>query len=135
MRLETNGKSVWAAGDIARFPDPVTKHPRRLEHWDNAQAMGKWAGRNMAGANESYHHQSAFFSDLLDITINVLGETENPESVEIRGSMDGASPNFTALYLRNFKLFGAVTVNEMAVDRSGELEALQQHLAAGTVPD
>lgn len=135
VRLETNGKGVYAAGDIARFVDPVTKQPRRLEHWDNAQAMGRQAGRNMAGANESYHHQSAFFSDLFDITINVLGDSESPDSVEIRGTMDGASPNFTALFTRGFKFVGAVTVNEVSVDRGAELEKLQQHLAAGTMPD
>jgi 3-phenylpropionate/trans-cinnamate dioxygenase ferredoxin reductase component len=134
VRLETNTRNVWAAGDIARFVDPLTRQPRRLEHWDNAQAMGRHAGRNMAGANEPYHHQSAFFSDLFDITINVLGDTENPDSVEIRGDM-GATPNFTALYTRNHKFVGAVTVNEMSVDRAAELEALQKHLAAGTMPD
>ncbi len=135
VRLETNGKGVYAAGDIARFPDPVTRQPRRLEHWDNAQAMGRHAGRNMAGANEPYTHQSAFFSDLFDITLNVLGDTENPDGVEIRGTTDGLSPNFTALYQRNFKFTGAVTVNLNTVDRSAELDALQRHLATGTMPD
>ncbi len=80
VRLETNGANVWAAGDIARFPDPVTRQPRRLEHWDNALAQGKQAGRNMAGAEETYLHQSAFFSDLFDVTINVLGDTDRPDS-------------------------------------------------------
>lgn len=135
VRLETAGKNVWAAGDIARFPDPVTKQPRRLEHWDNAFAQGKQAGRNMAGAAESYTHQSAFFSDLLDITINVLGETDNPDSVEIRGSTDVKAPHLTALYVRGFRLTGAVTVNLNSVDRAAELERLQQHIAAGTVPE
>ena len=135
VRLETNGKGVWAAGDIARFPDPVTRQPRRLEHWDNAQAMGKHAGRNMAGANEPYTHQSAFFSDLFDITLNVLGDTDNPDQVDIRGTTEGLSPNFTAIYQRNFKFVGAVTVNLNTVDRGAELEALQKHLAAGTMPD
>ncbi len=135
VRLETNGKGVYAAGDIARFVDPVTRQPRRLEHWDNAQATGHQAGRNMAGANEPYHHQSVYFSDLFDITINVLGDTENPDGVEVRGRMDGASPSFTALYQRGFKLAGAVTVNEVSVDRGAEIEALQKHLAAGTIPE
>lgn len=135
VRLETNGKGVYAAGDIARIVDPVTRQPRRLEHWDNAQATGRQAGRNMAGANESYHHQSAFFSDLLDITINVLGETDAPDEVIVRGSTDTSRPNFTALYRKGPRLMGAVTVNEVSVDRGAEIESLQQHLAAGTMPD
>lgn len=135
VRLETAGKNVWAAGDIARFPDPITKQPRRLEHWDNATAQGKQAGRNMAGAGEPYTHQSTFFSDLHDITINVLGETDNPDSVEIRGSTDVHAPNLTALYSRGFRLTGAVMVNPSAEDRSGEFEKLTKSIAAGTVPE
>lgn len=135
VRLETAGRNVWAAGDIARFPDPATKQPRRLEHWDNALAQGKQAGRNMAGAAEAYTHQSAFFSDIFDITINVLGETDGPDSVEIRGSTDLNAPNFTALYVREFKLIGAVMVNLNTADRAAEFDQLQRHIAAGTMPD
>jgi 3-phenylpropionate/trans-cinnamate dioxygenase ferredoxin reductase subunit len=135
VRLETAAKNVWAAGDIARFPDPITKQPGRLEHWDNAQAQGKQAGRNMAGADESYTHQSAFFSDLLDVTINVLGDTDKPDTVEIRGSTDVQAPNFTALYGRGPRLMGAVMVNLNLVDRAAEFDQLQKHITAGTVPE
>jgi 3-phenylpropionate/trans-cinnamate dioxygenase ferredoxin reductase subunit len=134
LRLETPGKDVWAAGDIARFPDPVTKQPRRLEHWGNALAQGKQAGRNMAGAGEPYLHQSAFFSDIFDITINVLGDTENADSVEVRGDMDPASPQFTALYAKESRLVGAVTVNLNTADRAAELDDLQRHIRERTIP-
>ncbi len=135
VRLETSGPNVWAAGDIARFPDPVTRQPRRLEHWDNALAQGKQAGRNMAGAGEVYVHQSAFFSDLFDVTINVLGETDKPDTVQIRGSTDLQAPNFTALYVREHRLMGAVMVNLMSANRAAEFDQLQQAIAAGTVPE
>ncbi len=135
VRLETPGKHIWAAGDVTRFPDPITKQPRRLEHWGNALMQGRQAGRNMAGAGEPFTAQAAFFSDLFDITTNVLGETDQPERVEIRGAMDVAKPHFTALYVRGTKLFGAVMVNLNSEDRSREFDALQQHIAAGTVPD
>lgn len=135
VRLETPGKNIWAAGDVTRFPDPVTRQPRRLEHWGNALMQGKQAGRNMAGANEPFTAQAAFFSDLFDITVNVMGETDQPERVEVRGSLDTAKPRFTALYLRGPKLFGAVMVNLNSEDRSAEFDALQKHIAAGTVPE
>jgi 3-phenylpropionate/trans-cinnamate dioxygenase ferredoxin reductase subunit len=135
VRLETPGKNVWAAGDVTRFPDPVSKQPRRLEHWDNAQAQGKQAGRNMAGANEPFSHQAAYFSDLFDITVNILGDTDAPTTVEIRGSTDAAMPNFTGLYLRGSKLTGAVMVNLSAEDRAAEFGKLQQAIAAGKTPD
>jgi NADPH-dependent 2,4-dienoyl-CoA reductase/sulfur reductase-like enzyme len=135
VRLETSGANVWAAGDIARFPDPVTHQPRRLEHWDNALAQGKQAGRNMAGANETYLHQSAFFSDLFDVTINVLGDTDRPDRVTLKGSTDLAAPNFTALYVREHKLTGAVMVNLNTANRTAEFDQLQQNILTGTLPE
>jgi 3-phenylpropionate/trans-cinnamate dioxygenase ferredoxin reductase component len=131
VRLETNNPEVWAAGDIARFPDPNTRQPRRLEHWDNALMQGKQAGRNMAGAEEPYAHQSAFFSDLFDVTINVLGDTDRPDRVQIKGSTDLATPNLTALYVRDHKLAGAVLVNVNTADRTEEFGQLQRGIAAG----
>jgi len=128
VRLETPGKNVWAAGDVTRFMDPLTKQPRRLEHWDNAQAQGKHAGRNMAGAAEPYTHQSAFFSDLFDLAINVLGETDQAAAT-IEGDTNPASANFTARYRRGEKLVGAVTVNLNSIDRSADLEALGRELS------
>jgi 3-phenylpropionate/trans-cinnamate dioxygenase ferredoxin reductase subunit len=135
VRLEASGPSVWAAGDIARFPDPVTHQPRRLEHWDNALAQGKQAGRNMAGANEAYTHQSAFFSDLFDVAINVLGDTDRPDRVTLEGSTDLAAPNFTALYTREHKLTGAVMVNLNTANRTAEFDQLQQSILRGTPPE
>jgi len=129
VRLETNAPNVWAAGDVARFPDPNTRQPRRLEHWDNALMQGKQAGRNMAGAEEPYAHQSAFFSDLFDVTINVLGDTDKPDTVQIKGSTDLAAPNFTALYVRDHKLMGAVLVNLGTADRTEEFGLLQRGIA------
>ena len=135
VRLEAPNDNVFAAGDIARVPDPVTRQPRRLEHWGNALAQGKLAGRNMAGAEEPFTQQAAFFSDMFDITLNVLGDTDAPDAVEIRGSTDTAQPHFTALYARGGRLMGAVMVNLNSEDRSAEFDALQKHIAAGTMPD
>jgi 3-phenylpropionate/trans-cinnamate dioxygenase ferredoxin reductase subunit len=135
VRLEASGPNVWAAGDIARFPDPVTHQPRRLEHWDNALAQGKQAGRNMAGASETYLHQSAFFSDLFDVTINVLGDTDRPDHVTLKGSTDLAAPNFTAMYAREHKLTGAVMVNLNTANRTAEFDQLQQNILTGTLPE
>lgn len=135
VRLETQGEGVWAAGDIARFVDPVTKQPRRLEHWDNALSQGKQAGRNMTGAEEPYAHQALFFSDLGDVTINVLGDTEKPDRVQVLGDQDVARPLFTAFYVRANKFVGAVLVNLATEDRTVEIDDLQQRLPQGTLPE
>jgi 3-phenylpropionate/trans-cinnamate dioxygenase ferredoxin reductase subunit len=131
VRLETPAKNVWAAGDVTRFPDPVTKQPRRLEHWGNALAQGKQAGRNMAGANEPFTHTAAFFTDLFDITTNVVGDTDNPDQVTVRGTMDDAHPHITALFQRGGKLTGAVMVNLNSVDRSADFDLLERSVREG----
>ena len=135
VRLETPSDSVWAAGDIARFVDPVTKQPRRLEHWDNALWQGKQAGRNMAGADEPYSHQALFFSDLSDVTINVLGDTEKPDRVQILGDLDVAKPHFTAYYMRANRFVAAVLVNLATDDRTAEFDDLQRRLLQGALPE
>ena len=80
---------------------------------------------------------AARFDDLFItnyLTINVFGETDQPESVAIRGSTDTAQPSFTALYTKGGKLAGAATVNLMSEDRAAEFETLQKAVASGKMP-
>jgi 3-phenylpropionate/trans-cinnamate dioxygenase ferredoxin reductase component len=72
-KLQTSHADVYAAGDLAVYPDPVWGEPVRVEHWDNAQATGRTAGRNMTGQDEPYTHQSMFFSDLFDLGFEAVG--------------------------------------------------------------
>src|SRR6185437_16006305 len=63
--LQTSAPDIYAAGDIALFPE-AGFGPRRLEHWDNAINQGKHAGRNIAGAREPFTYMPFFFSDLFE---------------------------------------------------------------------
>jgi NADPH-dependent 2,4-dienoyl-CoA reductase/sulfur reductase-like enzyme len=76
--LRTNDTDIYAAGDVAEFFQPLFAKRLRLEHEDNANMMGKQAGRNMAGANEHYNHLSFFYSDLFDLGYEAVGEL-NPK--------------------------------------------------------
>jgi NADPH-dependent 2,4-dienoyl-CoA reductase/sulfur reductase-like enzyme len=76
--LRTNQSDIFAAGDVAEFYQPLFAKRLRLEHEDNANMMGKQAGRNMAGANEHYSHLSFFYSDLFDLGYEAVGEL-NPK--------------------------------------------------------
>jgi hypothetical protein len=48
----------------------------RVEHKDNANTMGRQAGRNMAGASEAYDHLSYFYSDLFELGYEAVGELD-----------------------------------------------------------
>src|SRR5262249_39807792 len=74
--LRTNQPDIVAAGDVALFSNPALERRLRVEHEDNANTMGRSAGRNMAGASEPYHHLPFFYSDLFDLGYEAVGELD-----------------------------------------------------------
>jgi NADPH-dependent 2,4-dienoyl-CoA reductase/sulfur reductase-like enzyme len=72
--LETSAPDVFAAGDMANFHHFALGKRVRVEHEDNAVHMGKLAGRNMAGAGETYTHAPMFYSDLFDLGYEAVGD-------------------------------------------------------------
>lgn len=75
--LGTSAANVYAAGDVARFYNPALDKRIRVEHEDNANTMGKQAGRNMAGTDEPYHHLPYFYSDLFDLGYEAVGQLDS----------------------------------------------------------
>lgn len=73
-RLQTSATDIYAAGDVAMFPHATLGKHIRVEHEDNALKMGKQAGRNMAGADESYNHTPNFYSDMFELGYEAVGE-------------------------------------------------------------
>ena len=67
---------VFAAGDVARFPEAGLDEPVRVEHEDHAKAHGRAVGANMAGANAPYDRLPFFYSDLFDLGYEAVGELD-----------------------------------------------------------
>lgn len=76
-RLETSAPDIYAAGDAVNFFHAGLGERTRVEHEDNAVFMGKLAGRNMAGAHETYAHIPMFYSDLFDYGYEAVGKTSS----------------------------------------------------------
>src|SRR5512133_1929142 len=76
-QLQTSLPDIYAAGDAANFFHSGLGKRVRIEHENNAVEMGKVAGRNMAGANDSYAHIPMFYSDLFDLGYEAVGEMSN----------------------------------------------------------
>ncbi|MGD0003141.1 MAG: FAD-dependent oxidoreductase [Anaerolineaceae bacterium] len=74
--LLTNHPNIYSAGDVAVFFNPALGKRMRVEHEDNANTMGRQAGRNMAGATEPYHHLPFFYSDLFELGYEAVGELD-----------------------------------------------------------
>jgi NADPH-dependent 2,4-dienoyl-CoA reductase/sulfur reductase-like enzyme len=74
--LRTSHPSIYAAGDVANFPSKALGHRSRVEHEDNANAQGRQAGRNLAGANEPYDHLPFFYGDLFELGYEAVGDLD-----------------------------------------------------------
>ena len=75
--LQTSDRDVYAAGDVAYFPASSLDEKIRVEHWNNAQAQGKHAGENMAGANKAFEYLPYFYSDLFDLGFEAVGKLDS----------------------------------------------------------
>jgi NADPH-dependent 2,4-dienoyl-CoA reductase/sulfur reductase-like enzyme len=75
--LRAGTTDIFAAGDVVSFYNPHLGTRIRVEHEDNALAMGRQAGRNMVGAAEPYHHLPFFYSDLFDLGYEAVGELDS----------------------------------------------------------
>lgn len=75
--LRTGNPDIYAAGDVASFPCKALGKRVRVEHEDNANTMGKRAGRNMAGQQEPYDHLPMFYSDLFELGYEAVGELDS----------------------------------------------------------
>jgi len=75
--LRTRRPEIFAAGDVAAFHNPALDQRIRVEHEDNANSMGRQAGKNMAGGSEPYLHLPFFYSDLFDLGYEAVGELDS----------------------------------------------------------
>ncbi|ACQ80894.1 FAD-dependent pyridine nucleotide-disulphide oxidoreductase [Beutenbergia cavernae DSM 12333] len=73
--LRSSDRDVFAAGDVARYPDKILGRTR-VEHVEAAQTMGRQAGRNLAGAAEEYTFTPSFYSDLFADGFEAVGRLD-----------------------------------------------------------
>jgi apoptosis-inducing factor 3 len=118
--LETSVPGIFAAGDIARWPDPHAGENIRVEHWVVAERQGQTAALNMLGQRERFAAVPFFWSQHYDVPINYVGHAAAWDDVAIEG--DVAAKDCLVRFKRGGRTLAAASIFR-------DLESLEAEVA------
>jgi NADPH-dependent 2,4-dienoyl-CoA reductase/sulfur reductase-like enzyme/nitrite reductase/ring-hydroxylating ferredoxin subunit len=130
-QLRTSVDAIFAAGDVARYPDARTDEHIRVEHWVAAQRQAQTAARNILGAGEPFTAVPFFWSAHYDTTINYVGHAEKWDSIEIGGSLQ--QNDCTVRYLSGERTLAVATIGRDFANLEAELSMERETTAAAVV--
>jgi 3-phenylpropionate/trans-cinnamate dioxygenase ferredoxin reductase subunit len=110
-KLRTSAPDVYAAGDIAVFYDLMVERHNQMGTWDNAEAHGKVAARNMAGADEDFFDVPTYTTTMFGSTLAVMGVTPDVQpGLESVRTFSFEEKFYRKLFFKDDHLVGAIMI-------------------------
>jgi apoptosis-inducing factor 3 len=130
--LRTSAGDVFAAGDMARYPETVSGEQTRIEHWVVAERQGQSAARSMLGIGGPFRQAPFFWSQHYDVQISYVGHASKWDRCQINGDADQS--NACAVYRQDDRIIAVATIGRdrlslqveaaMEAGKSADLESL-----------
>jgi NADPH-dependent 2,4-dienoyl-CoA reductase/sulfur reductase-like enzyme/nitrite reductase/ring-hydroxylating ferredoxin subunit len=120
-------EGLYAAGDVARFPDWRTGDAIRIEHWRLAEQHGRIAAHNMAGRRVEFAGIPFFWSEQFDLTLQYVGHAESWDELIVHGDLAGR--NFLGFYVKDNRVMAAA-----GLQRDRQLAAMAELMRLDQAP-
>jgi apoptosis-inducing factor 3 len=129
--LETSSAGIFAAGDIARWPDARSGALLRVEHWVVAERQGQTAARNMLGGRQVFDAVPYFWTEQYDVTLLYVGHAERGFTASLSGAPSVTKPECRVDYYQDGTLTAVATIGRDRDSLAAEV-AFENQRAART---